>query len=256
MFKKIFLLLILVSFGNLYCQKDNYEVAKKEFENFIFSSDSIKIQNIKNEKFKKIIDIQEYYHYVTRLLDFGLTESVYELRFMYSSNHILKGRGVELHIFYLGEKEIGKIIDYSQYKDEEKQISSKFDSVINNYIVKHNHFYKTNYSQKNFIDDIITKNVYGDYCGYSGSKNEKMFDLELEKLNNVESYVNWMKSFNPEKQMWGYDQIQYLLGKELIDLEADEQKIFTHIKSRNAIIQTCSGCTFGIFERVFKNKNN
>ncbi len=249
-------LLTLVSL-TIFCQKDNYEVAKKEFENFIFSSDSIKIQNIKNEKFEKIIDIQEYHHSVTRLLDFGLTESVYELRFSYPFDiHYVKGRNVFIFLFYLDGKEVGKIVDYAQYKDEEKQISGKFDSEINNYILKHNHFYKTNYSQKNFIDDIITKSVYGDYCGYSGSKNEEMFDLDLEKLNNVESYVNWMKSFNPEKQMWGYDQIQYLLGKELIELETYEQKIFDHIKNRNAIIETCSGCEFGIFKRVFKNKDN
>ena len=257
MFKKLFLLLILLSFGNLYCQDDDYELAKKEFENFVFSSDSIKIQNIKNTKFEKITDIQEYHHSVTRLLDFGLIESIYELRFSYPFDiHYVKGRNVFIFLFYLHGKEVGKIIDYAQYKDEEKQISSKLDSGINDYIVKHNLFYKTNYSQKKFIDDIITKNVYGDYCGYSGSKNDKMFDLELEKLSNVESYVNWMKSFNPEKQMWGYDQIQYLLRKELIELETDEQKIFTHIKNRNTILETCSGCEFGIFKRVFKIKNN
>ena len=62
-------LLTLVSL-TIFCQKDNYEVAKKEFENFIFSSDAIKIQNIKNRKFEKIPDIQEYNHPITRSLDF------------------------------------------------------------------------------------------------------------------------------------------------------------------------------------------
>ena len=74
------------------------------------------------------------------------------------------------------------------------------------------------------------------------------------ELRIPDKYVEWMKSFNLEKQMWGYNQIQYLIKNNLIELEPEEEKIYNHIQQRNAIIETCSGCTFGIFERVFKNK--
>ncbi len=245
-------LLTLVSM-TLFCQKDSYELAKKEFENFIFSSDSIKIQNIKNEKFEKIIDIQEYHHSVTRLLDFGLTESIYELRFSYPFDiHYVKGRNVFIFLFYLDGKEVGKIVDYAQYKDEAKQISSKFNSEFINYILKHNSFYKTKTNEDDFLKDILNRKVYGDSCGYEMTRIKKIDDVETDKIENVDKYIKWMESYNPELQMWGYSEIKKLLTKNLIELESDELKIYNHIKERNLVIETCSGCMFGIFKKVFK----
>ncbi len=52
--------------------------------------------------------------------------------------------------------------------------------------------------------------------------------------------------------MWGYSEIEKLFKKNLIELESDELKIYNHIQERNLVIETCSGCTFGIFEKVFK----
>ena len=101
---------------------------------------------------------------------------------------------------------------------------------------------------------MTNKQTYGDYCGYEMTRVKKIEGIKLRNPENAEKYVEWMKSFNLEKQMWGYDQIQYLLKNNLIKLEPEEEKIYNHIQQRNAIIETCSGCTFGIFERVFKNK--
>ena len=244
-------LLTLVSL-TIFCQKDNYEVAKKEFENFIFNSDSIKIQNIKNRKFEKIPDIQEYNHPITRSLDFDLKESIYELRLMYSVNHILRGRGVRIHLFYLGGKDVGKIIDYNQYESEAKQISSKFNGEFINYIVKHNSFYNTKTNKEQFVRDILNRKIYGDACGYEMTRIKKIDDVERDNIENVDKYIEWMKSYNPELQMWGYSEIEKLLKKNLIELESDELKIYNHIQERNLVIETCSGCTFGIFEKVFK----
>ena len=244
-------LLTLISL-TIFCQENNYEVAKKEFENFIIQADSIKIQNIKNEKFEKILDIEQFYHSITRLLDFDLKESIYELRFMYSFNHILRGRGVRIYVFYLNGKEVGKIIDYNQYQNESKQISSNFHNEINKYILKHNKFYNTKSTQENFIKDFLNSKIYGDGCGYEMTRIKKIDDVERDILENAEKYINWMKSHNPEIQMWGYSEIEKLLKKNLIELESDELKIYNHIKERNLVIETCSGCTFGIFEKVFK----
>jgi len=251
--KFIFSFLLTLISLIVFCQKNDYEVAKKEFENFIFSSDSIKIQNIKNEKFEKIIDIQEYHHSVTRLLDFGLTESIYELRFSYPFDiHYVKGRNVIIFLFYLDGKEVGKIVDYVQYKDEEKQISDKFDSGINKYFVNHNSFYNTKTTKEDFIKDFLNRKVYGDGCGYEMTMIKKIDDVERDNIENVDKYIKWMKSYNPELQMWGYSEIEKLLKKNLIELESEELKIYNHIKERNLFIETCSGCTFGIFKKVFK----
>lgn len=236
------------------CQRDNYELAKKEFENFIFSSDSIQIENIKNEKFENILDVQNFYHPITRTLDFGLKESIYELRFMYSVNRILRGRGVKIFLFYQDGKNVGKIIDYDQYKNEAKQISSKFDTNFDTYIVKHNFFYNTKTNGDIFLKDILSRKVYGDGCGYEMTITRKIDDVERDNIENVEKYIEWMKSHNPELQMWGYSEIDKLLKNNFIELDSEELKIFNHIKKRNLVIETCSGCTIGIFEKAFKLK--
>lgn len=253
--RKLFLILFISIFTNLFCQNSDFEKAKSEFEQFIFSSDSTKIQNIKTQKFENIIGIENYYHRITRSIDFKLSESIYEVRFSYPfEKRFVKGRGVKIHLYYFLGKQVGKIIDYDQYKDELKQVSNKFEPVFQIFIDKHNSFYTTKFSIKEFVDDSQLTTVYGDYCGYSGEKYIKQYDIELGKIENAEKYVEWMKSFNLEKQMWGYSQIQYLLKNNLIELEPEEEKIYNHIQQRNAIIETCSGCTFGIFKRVFKNK--
>ncbi|KFC19922.1 hypothetical protein [Chryseobacterium sp. FH1] len=250
--KPLFSFLLVFFSLIVYCQEDNYDVAKKEFEKFIFSSDSIQIENIKNEKFENILDIQNFYHPITRTLDFGLKESIYELRFMYSVNRILRGRGVKIFLFYQDGKNVGKIIDYYQYENEAKQISSKFDITFNKYIVKHNFFYNTKTNGDIFLKDILNREVYGDGCGYEMTITRKIDDVERDNVENVEKYIEWMKSYNPELQMWGYSEIYKLLKNNFIEVDSEELKIFNHIKKRNLVIETCSGCTLGIFEKIFK----
>ena len=252
--KKVYIILFISIFTNLFCQNSDFQREKEEFEKFIFNSDSTKIQKIKTQKFENIIEIENYYHKITRSNDFKLSESIYELRFNYPfEKKYVKGRGVKVHLYYLEEELIGKIIDYDQYQNELKQVSTKFESKIQKFIDNHNSFYKTKFSINEFINDSLLNTVYGDYCGYSGEKYQKLYNLELENFENAEKYVEWMKSFNLEKQMWGYNQIQYLLKNNLIELEPEEEKIYNHIRERNAIIEMCSGCTFGIYDRVFKN---
>lgn len=252
--KRIFILLLISTFTNLFCQNSDFQRAKDEFEQFIYSADSTKIQNIKTQKFENIIGIENYYHRITRSIDFKLSESIYELRFNYPfEKKYVRGRDAKIHFYYFSGKQIGIIIDYKQYKNELKIVSNKFESIIQKFIDNHNSFYKSKFSINEFIDDSLLNTVYGNYCGYSGEKYLKQYEIELEKIENSEKYVEWMKSFNLEKQMWGYDQIQYLLKNNLIELEPNEEKIFNHIRKRNAIIEMCSGCTFGIFDIVFKD---
>ena len=249
--RKIFLILFINVFTNLFCQNSDYEKVKSEFEQFIFSADSTKIQNIKTEKFENIFEIKQFNQTVSRDVEFGLRELIFNITFVYRSENTLKYPQAEIHHFYYNEKTIGNLIIYA---GKDKLSSRKFRSEFQIYLNSHNDFYKTNFSLTDYINDLTNKQTYGDYCGYEMTRVKKIDGIKLRNPENAEKYVEWMKSFNLEKQMWGYDQIQYLLKNNLIELEPEEEKIYNHIQQRNAIIETCSGCTFGIFERVFKNK--
>ena len=249
--KKVFLILFISNFTNLFCQNSDFEKAKSEFEQFIFSSDSTKIQNIKTEKFENIFEINKFNQTVSRDVEFGLRELIFNITFVYRSENTLKYPQAEIHHFYYNGNPIGNLIIY---KGKDKLSSRKFRSEFQIYLNSHNDFYKTNFSLTDFINDLTNKQIYGDGCGYEMTRVNKIDEIKLRNPENAEKYVEWMKSFNLEKQMWGYNQIQYLIKNNLIELEPEEEKIYNHIQQRNAIIETCSGCTFGIFERVFKNK--
>lgn len=252
--KNGYLIIFILIFGNLFCQNSDLLKAKTEFEKYISNSDSTKFQDIKNQKFQNIIEFSRFEKLVNREIDFGLSEIIYSITFNYISEiHYVKIQDLTIHFYYFDKKYVGKIIAYKQYKNMETQNIFDFKSDFQKFIDKHNSFYKTNLSKKEFIEDSLLNTVYGNYCGYSGEKYLEKYNTELEKIENAEKYVEWMKSFNLEKQMWGYDQIQYLLKNNLIELESEEQKIYNHIRKRNAIIEMCSGCTFGIFEKTFKN---
>jgi hypothetical protein len=241
-------LLTLISL-TISCQEDHYEVAKKEFENFIFSSDSIKIQNIKNEKFENISEIFRYNQIVSRELDFGLKEIIFNIEYSYIFKSSFRYSRAIIHFFYYKNKIVDRLIIY---EGKELKIANKFDSEINKYINSHNSFYNTKTTIKDFLTDILKSEIYGDGCGFAMIKVKEIDGINLNSLENAEKYVEWMKSYSPEKQMWGYSEIDKLLKKNLIELESEESKIYNHIKDRNAILETFSGCTFGIFRKVFK----
>lgn len=232
----------------MFCQKDNYELARKEFENFIFSSDSTKIQNIKNENFENISEISRYNHAVTRDLDFGLKESIFYITYSYNFKSGFRYPGAKIHLFYFKNKIVDRLIIY---EGEKLKIANKFDPEINNYINIHNTFYNTKTSIEDFLKDILHQEIFGHGCGFAMIKIKQIDGVELNNIKNVEQYIKWMKSYNSEKQMWGYSEINKLLKKNLIELDSDESKIYNHIKDRNLVIETCSGCTIGIFEKVF-----
>lgn|GEM_PF-2759396 len=246
--RKIFLLIVLLYFGSLYGQ-DNSVNAKREFENFIYSADSVKIQNIKNEKLDQIFEIYQYNQIISRELDFGLKESIFNITYSYKLDNELRYQTAEIHLFYFNDKMIDRLIIY---EGKNIEISNRTDAEIEDYIQKHDSFYSTKTSLKDFINDVVTKEIFGDYCGFAMTKVKDIGAVELDSPENAEKYVKWMKSYNPEKQMWGYLEISKLLKKQAIELNSDETKIFIHIKERNAVIETCSGCEFGIFKRVFK----
>lgn len=247
--KQLFSFLLILISLMVYCQDDNYEVAKKEFEAFIFSSDSIKIQNIKNEKFENISEIFRYNQIVSRELDFGLKEIIFNIEYSYKFKKNLRYQSAQVYLFYYDNKIVNRSI---LYNEKNVKLFIKSEPEINNYINIHNTFYNTKTTIEDFLKDILSSEIYGDGCGFAMIKIKEIDGINLNSLENAEKYVEWMKSYSPEKQMWGYSEINKLLKKNLIELESEESKIYNHIKDRNAILETCSGCSFGIFEKVFK----
>lgn len=246
--KKLLLFIIILNFGNLFCQETNFIKAKNEFEKFIFNSDSTQIQKIKNRKFENISEIHQFKQSVSRDMEFGLRELIFEITFVYRSENTFKYPKAEIHHFYYNGHPIGNLIIY---EGKESIFSRIFRAEFQIYLNSHNDFYQTNSSLSDFIDDLRNKQIYGDGCGYEMATVKKVDGIELRTPENAEKYVEWMKSFSMEKQMWGYSQIQYLLKNDFIQINGFEEKIYNHVRTRNAVLETCSGCTFGIFERAF-----
>ena len=243
----LFCFLLLIS-SKIVAQENNLLLAKQELENLVFIADSTKIENIQNEKFQNISEISKFSKIVSRDIDFGLKKLVYNFTFSYRNNHSFNYNYPEVHLYYFNENPVGIIINYKGKSSEHKY---KFHSEFQIFLNSHNSFYNSKKDLKGFIDDTLNKTIYGNYCGYEMKALKKVNDIKLYSIENVEKYAKWMKSFNLELQMWGYDQLDYLMKEKSIEFENDEEKIFNYIRKRNSILETCSGCEFGLYKRIW-----
>ena len=78
--KKVYIILFISIFTNLFCQNSDFQRAKEEFEKFIFNSDSTKIQKIKTQKFENMIAgatnsaiLNKYINYIIENVDIVLS---------------------------------------------------------------------------------------------------------------------------------------------------------------------------------------
>jgi hypothetical protein len=53
-------------------------------------------------------------------------------------------------------------------------------------------------------------------------------------------------------QTYGVEALEYLQNKKGIKLSELDKKLLLNIKNRNSILNTCSGCLIGIYEKAFK----
>ena len=118
----------------------------------------------------------------------------------------------------------------------------------------HNNFYQTNLTREDFINQILSYNIYGYFCGYApvSYKIPRVNELKFNKKRNAKKFREWLKSFNPELQTYGVDALEYLDKHTSFKLTELDKKIIQHIKKRNSILSVCSGCEIGIYEKAYE----
>ena len=102
-----------------------------------------------------------------------------------------------------------------------------------------------NLTESDFEEQILAEYTVGFGCGIVGMdvSNESKKALRFAKNNNRKALKKYLTSFSPELQTLG------TIGLFKISKLSNEQKrIIGHLKNRNSVIFSCSGCLYGIGE--------
>ena len=229
--KKITVLLLLFIFSSVKSQEEKYDLVMSEVFEYLSKTDSLQLNQLKNLDLKKS-NIKDFKRIITQDVDFGISRIIYEFTDVVLVEKNYRYIQYKFQKYYFNNALLGNVLNDRDSRSNKTKYH--FNSNITDFLKKRNEFYKTKLNKSDFFKESLKSLVYGDGCGAG-----------MEK-------VKWMSSSNLELQMWGYNQINYLLKKELIEINPFEEQIFNHIKERNAVIETCSGCTINLYERVWK----
>lgn len=244
---KLFVIIFLsIITQNLYCQEVKYSLAEGEIYDYFKINDSSIIDSKKEIELRNST-ITKLRKVVSRQRDFKLSEAIYDFTLKISLDEQIRFIDFKVHKYYLNGDYCGLILN--NINSKQNRVKFEFNKLFLGFLSKRNMFYNTSFTEADFVKQNLSYKIYGDGCGYEMKKTKIIDDTILYDVNNAEKYVTWMKSTNLELQMWGYHQLDYLAKKDFIEFENNEEKIFKHIKKRNAILETCSGCTIGLFQR-------
>lgn len=260
--KNLFLLIAILFSAMCYSQQnidEELQLYLSDFKHFNF-------EKLKNKEFKYSVDTlnlpqylrNTFYKKVTRDLDFGIKESIYSICLNYvRDDDFLKHTSNILHVLSKDSTIIG-IICLNEYK---KIKTTHFDeSEIRKYITRHDSLYQTTTQIDDFVNELTQQTVYGYLCGIAPVLRDipEKDGLKFNDMKNIEVFRKWIRSYNPELQTYGVDAINYIykqpkfsIGKKQSILEKQDKDLVKYVKYRNSIINTCSGCFVGIYERVF-----
>jgi len=249
--KNSLIILILILFQTVNGQNNVDKL--KTFLKTVNETDSLK-EKIKTAKLENL-EILEVYVELERDIDFG---------YKHHRMTILHLSGWDLKLNFIsknGRIEFGWISEYQLNKDKHLQLKQFKSSpvLMKEYLTNHNKFYGTNLNKTEFQNQIITEYVIGFGCGsFNLNDVEKDFkkgfnSKKLDKLKNRKYYRNWLKSFSPEIQTYGAIGLLSILDKYKISITEEEKRIINHLKQRNSIIMSCSGCLVGL-EETFKER--
>lgn len=238
--KNLFLIFIIIAVQPIKGQ--NYFNDLKHFVEKIEKTDSIN-EKIKNNDYNDL-DILEVYTVLNRKIDFDYNQHRLE---------ILHTSGWHLQLDFIsknGEIELGWISQYDITNDKYLR-TEPFrlnEETVLNYIDRHNEFYGTNYTTNDFKKQLLGRYVVGFGCGFSGDEisEEAKRSLRWSKNRRIKKLEGYLKSINPELQTLGAIGI-LKIGK----VNEQNQKIIDHLKERNSIVYSCSGCLYGV-ETTFK----
>lgn len=248
--KKLLLIIFNLFFTTVFSQNIEIEV-DYEIQGYFKDFNNFDMENLKSKNFKHILnELNEIDKVYEREIDFDVFETKYDFEVKYLSNKSVHYLHYEIKIL----KEKDSIIGLICYENVRKKIDYYFDyEEIQNIIEKHNDFYVTKSDLSDFVNGFTNEYTYGYACGNS-PKIEKTPSYNGYKYNdkrNLNEFRKLLKSYNIENQNYGLDAIEFLNKSGKIKLNEDDRKIIEHIKKRNSLLNTCSGCNVGIFEKRF-----
>ena len=241
---KIFITLFLVTFFSTYAQNAD-ELADTEFRKYLNDFENFNLDSLTTKKFIHF-EVQPPFSNTGIQRDFNITEDkVYVIIIPNGWDFFLD---YNLHIFKENDSIIGVIVkEYSNFKYYFK------DYKLPSLVAKHNDFYNTSLTVSEYLNELLEMEIYGYYCGYSPVYKEvpEKDDFLFDKLENIEVFRKWLGSPNLELQTYGVDAMEYLKKHTKFKFRKEDHKLIKHIKHRNSLINTCSGCNAGIFKKVF-----
>lgn len=230
------LILILIYLQSACGQNDVSEL--KSLLETIETTNSIK-QRIKNASFNNL-DVIEVFNQLERDVDFGFVNHRLE---------IMHWKG-DLTLNFLSENGIIKYGWISEYKSTNKKLAGPVafkdsPNFLCDYISKHNNYYGSNLTEKDFEEQMLTDYVVGFGCGFSGAEisKESKASLRYSDNRNIKKLNEFLTSVSPELQTLG---VIGLLKIGIINQK--QKKIISHLKDRNSSINSCAGCIYGIGE--------
>lgn len=194
---------------------------------------------------------------VTRDLDFGVKESIYQVRLPYIENDEFTLFIAKFHLLLQDSTNIGIIVDPIY---EEEKYAFFDEGKITEYILKHDSLYQTKTTKDDLIKDLTAYEPYGYMCGMAPVMNmgTQKDGLSFDDFKNIATFREWLRSYNPEIQTYGVDAIHhvykkpnFLIGEEEKRIAEHDKTLTKHIAKRNSILYICEGCVIGIYRKVF-----
>jgi hypothetical protein len=196
-----------------------------------------KIKNIRLNSFNIIASNVE----IERDIDFGYKH----LRIAIIPS---PGEDYLINIIYKNDSII--IVNVAERKIYDRSIlKSKYiiydTNFFSEYIIKHNNFYDSKQTIKDFEEFILSENIVGFGCGivgtdisYASKKTEKYI-----KKKDVVGLNNLLTSICPELQVLG------AIGLIKVNKISSKQiKIIKYLTNRNSVIFSCAGCVYNFGE--------
>lgn len=193
------------------------------------------VLNLKAVKFDSL-DMIEIFHDLNRKLDFG---------FEHQRISTMTWTG-DLILNIISRKGRIKIIWISAFdSNNEKTKIIKDSGFLSTYISKHNELYKTEQTESDLKEQILAEYVVGFGCGLSGNQisKESKKSIQWTKRKSERKLNNYLTSISPELQTLGAIGL-LKIGK----LDSEQKRLIEHLKNRNSVIFSCSGCLYGIGE--------
>jgi len=243
---------LIFSFQSFSQNKAEIE-ADYEMQGYFKNYENFSIDSLKNQKFELVKEDDRGFGELLfeRERDNGVSEKIYRVLINYISDRFTKYKEYKVHTFSKNDSIFG-LINYDQYREKTNYY---FDfEKLKAQLKFHNEFYQSELTITDFINQSLEDHIYGYVCGFAPISYDipRYNKLRFDKKKNISEFRNWVKSFNIELQTYGVKALEYLQNKKGIKLTELDKKLILNIKNRNSILNTCSGCLIGIYEKAFK----